>query len=105
MRETRTSGLTSGDRKRSHVSPDCGGGTKVPPMTHREANATAPVLDSTDVDAPVVQEPLQPHPMVQRIADLLCRWRASAVGARPGSRASCASNQANRSSTSALLLA
>jgi hypothetical protein len=24
MREIRTSGLTSGDRKRSHVSPDCG---------------------------------------------------------------------------------
>src|SRR3954463_5804111 len=53
MREIRTSGLTSGDRKRSHVSPDCGGGVKASPTTHREATATAPVLDSTEVAVPV----------------------------------------------------
>ena len=49
MREIRTSGLTSGNRKRSHVSPDCGGGTKVSPTTSRTATTTAPVLDSTQV--------------------------------------------------------
>ena len=56
MREIRTSGLTSGDRKRSHVSPDCGGGAKAPPITHRETTATAPVLDSTGGNVGMVEE-------------------------------------------------
>jgi hypothetical protein len=76
MRETRTSGLTSGDRKRSHVSPDCGGGTKVPPMTHREANATAPVLDSTDVAEAQAEEVIQPD----SVADDLGREAVPRVG-------------------------
>ena len=47
MREICMSGLTSGDWKRSHASPDCGGGAKASPTTHRKATATAPVADST----------------------------------------------------------
>ncbi len=47
MREIRTSGLMSGDGRRSQAKPDCGGGAKGPPRTHRKATATAPVLDST----------------------------------------------------------
>ena len=48
MREIRTSGSMSGDGRRSQAKPDCGGGAKGPPRTHRKATATAPVLDSTD---------------------------------------------------------
>src|SRR5215213_9560929 len=69
MREICTSGLTSGDRKRSHVSPDCGGGAKAPPATHREANATAPVLDSTHLHAPVLEKALEAAAVVQGVAD------------------------------------
>jgi hypothetical protein len=68
MREIRTSGLTSGNRKRSHVSPDCGGGTKVSPTTSRTATTTAPVLDSTHLDAAVVKEGDQAGPVPQRVA-------------------------------------
>jgi hypothetical protein len=69
MREICMSGLTSGDWRRSHANPDCGGGAKAPPTTHRKANATAPVVDSTtgawwqvvdvDFDAEFVGQPLQ----------------------------------------------
>ena len=37
----------SGDGKRDHAKSDCGGSAKAPPIIHRPANATAPVLDST----------------------------------------------------------
>jgi hypothetical protein len=37
----------SGDGKRSHVTPDCGPVRKLWKI-HRRANATAPVLDSTE---------------------------------------------------------
>jgi hypothetical protein len=38
--------------------------------------ATAPVVDSTELDAPVVKKSLQSIPMVQRITDRLSRWPA-----------------------------
>src|SRR3954471_11830083 len=71
MREIRTSGLTSGDRKRSHVSPDCGGGggAKASPTTHREAIATAPVLDFTHLHTAVLEKPLEAIAVVQGVAD------------------------------------
>jgi hypothetical protein len=69
MREIRTSGLTSGNRKRSHVSPDCGGGTKVSSTTSRTATITAPVLDSTELDAAILEEAREPFPVVQGVAD------------------------------------
>src|SRR3712207_4061477 len=78
MQETRTSGLTSGDRKRGHVSPDCGGGAKAPPATHREANATAPVLDSTHLQPAVVEVAAQPLPVPQTVADRARQRRALA---------------------------
>jgi hypothetical protein len=88
MREIRTSGLTSGDRKRSHVSPDCGGGAKASPTTHREATATAPVLDSTHLHATVLEEPLETVAVVQGIADRLRRrtaaWYACQLLLEPG---------------------
>ena len=56
MREICMSGLTSGDWRRSHVSPDCGGGAKAPPTSHRKANVTAPVLDSTGGDLGMIEE-------------------------------------------------
>jgi hypothetical protein len=71
MREICLSGLTSGNRRRSYVSPDCGGDAKAPPTTHREANVTAPVLDSTELDASVFKKPFQPGPVIQRISDRL----------------------------------
>src|SRR5215207_10634278 len=54
---------------------------------------------AVDLDALVVEEPLETLAMVQRVADRLRCRRA------PGRRASCASSQANRSSVSALLFA
>ena len=49
MRETRLFGSMSGNRKQSHVKPDCGNASESRAMSHRKANATAPVLDSTFV--------------------------------------------------------
>ena len=69
MREIRTSGSMSGDGRRSQAKPDCGGGAKGPPRTHRKATATAPVLDSTLVAGQAAvdrlpQQPEQPVPGV-----------------------------------------
>jgi len=47
MREICLSGSTSGNRKQSQAKPDCGGEAKAQLNSHREAKATAPVLDST----------------------------------------------------------
>jgi hypothetical protein len=69
MREICLSGLTSGDRRRSHASPDCGGGAKASPVTHREANATAPVVDSTETNAAVVEEQGERGPPLQHVVD------------------------------------
>jgi hypothetical protein len=66
MREICMSGLTSGDRRRSYTS---GGDAKAPPRIHREANATAPVLDSTHLDAAVFEEHDQAGPVPYRVAD------------------------------------
>src|SRR3954469_1762021 len=68
MREICMSGLTSGNRRRSHVSPDCGGDAKAPPTSHRKANVTAPVLDSTHLDAAVVEEHDQAGPVPYRVS-------------------------------------
>jgi hypothetical protein len=65
MREICMSGLTSGDRRRSYAS---GGDAKAPPRIHREASATAPVLDSTHLQATVIEIQDQPVPMPQCIA-------------------------------------
>jgi len=55
MRENRTSGLTSGDGKRSY-----GARTEAAPRKgghgHRQPTATAPILDSTELSA----QPAQP---------------------------------------------
>jgi len=47
MREIRTSGLMSGEGKRSHGLPDCGTACESSGHHHRPPTATAPFLDST----------------------------------------------------------
>jgi hypothetical protein len=47
MREIRLSGSMSGNRNQDQAKPDCGDTAKALSHTHREANVTAPVLDST----------------------------------------------------------
>src|ERR1019366_5607955 len=51
MREICQSGSMSGNRNQSQAQPDCGGEAKAQPKSHREAKATAPVLDSTPDNA------------------------------------------------------
>ena len=69
MREIRTSGSMSGDGRRSQAKPDCGGGAKGPPRTHRKATATAPVLDSTLVAGEPAVDGL-PHEAEQPMSDV-----------------------------------
>ena len=69
MREIRTSGSMSGDGRRSQAKPDCGGGAKGPPRTHRKATATAPVLDSTLVAGEPAVDRL-PHHAEQPVPDV-----------------------------------
>jgi hypothetical protein len=47
MRENCQSGSMSGSRKQDQAKPDCGDEAKAESTIHREAKATAPVLDST----------------------------------------------------------
>ena len=70
MREIRTSGSMSGDGRRSQAKPDCGGGAKGPPRTHRKATATAPVLDSTLVAGEAAVDRL-PQEAEQPVPDVL----------------------------------
>ena len=82
MREIRTSGSMSGDGRRSQAKPDCGGGAKGPPRTHRKATATAPVLDSTLVAGEAAVDRL-PHEARQPVANVLA---TPALGKDRGSR-------------------
>jgi hypothetical protein len=71
MREICMSGLTSGVWRRSQ------GRTSEAPPNERGGNryvrptATAPHLDSTELQASVIKEQDQPAPVVQRVADRL----------------------------------
>jgi hypothetical protein len=47
MREICQSGSMSGNRNQNQAKPDCGEEAKAESTIHREANVTAPVLDST----------------------------------------------------------